>query len=208
MDEADVRGEVYRTLRELGYWPITQTDAYAPFDIAGAKRLMAAITKQVSPNTRGMVHALSALIDKAQFKPPLGRPDILVLDPLGPSQVIEVKTLNLAQVKAFAFSRIETNQRRWLDSWQSAGGQGYLALGVIGIDKRPLWIVPWPVWKTTEELITPYQQSIPFSAGKGYRTELQAGLDLLRLMGDYLCQKQGNHWTLPDGHALHRSTPG
>jgi hypothetical protein len=209
MEEANIRGEVSHMLREMGYWPITQTDAYAPFDIAGAKRLLAALASKVGPHIKPLVFQLGNILDNAQFKPPLGRPDILVLDPLGPSRVVEVKALNLKQSTSFAFKAIEDNQRKWLDNWQEARGHGFIALGTIVPrgKHRHLWIVPWSMWKQIEAQITPYQQSIPFSAGKGYRTELQAGLDLLRLMGDYACQRQNGHWVLPSEHALHRSTP-
>jgi len=64
MNERTVRQDSYRLFRELGLWPITQTDA------------------QVCPRCGTII------------KPPKGRPDILVLNPTGPGLVCEVKAVH------------------------------------------------------------------------------------------------------------------
>jgi hypothetical protein len=179
MKEADIREEVYNLLRRLWYWPITQTDLNAPFDISAVNHLVGMLIgmTKTSPKTQAVVFQLKAVLDKAVARPPKGRPDILVLYPTryGTSIVVEVKTLNLTQKKSFAFTKIDNNQRVWLDRWDTDSGLGYLALGTVGVPRgeRKLWLIPWGAWMKIEGCVKKYQQSIPYKAGPGFKKELQ-----------------------------------
>lgn len=174
MKEADIRREVYHMLHtDLGLWPITQTDAVP------------------CPKC----HALS--------KPPIGRPDILVLNPTGRSAVIEVKALNLEQQKSFAFSNVTPEQRVWLDRWADDDGPGYLAIGTVGVRPRRLWIVDWIYWQEVEDSVGEIQNSLPYIAGKGFRKELQEmGQDMDRLLSNHELIRKAGGWVLPPDHSL------
>lgn len=116
MKEIDIRQKTYHWLRELGYWPITQTDA--------------------------------AVCPKCHFliRPPIGRPDILVLSPTGRSIVVECKFWGDTTV-AFPKSSVSEEQIAWLDKWQAVGGRGYIALGVRIDRPARIYLFPWPAWK-------------------------------------------------------------
>ena len=176
MKETDVRRKVFRMLRLLGYWPITQTDA------------------TICPRCRTKV------------KPPIGRPDILVLNPTGRTVVVEVKVLRRNDA-SFPFDRITPEQHKWLDKWEADGGLGYVGLGAI----RPhnskdylehLWLVDWSRWKEVEGLVSPIQDSIPFVAGKGMRRELQDNhYDLVTMLGRWGLARDNGDWHLPERHS-------
>ena len=165
MNEADVRQMVFRAAREAGFWPVTQTDA----------------------SRCGKCGNL--------LRPPVGRPDILLLNPRGPGAVIEVKTLRPSET-SFPFSRIEDSQRRWLSLWQNDGGESYIALGIIQQHGQRqmldhLYLVPWERWLTLEKAIEPIQSSVPLEAGKGMKRELQEGkLDLVHLLSDLEMERE------------------
>jgi len=170
MDERAVRQKIFRIARSIGYAPITQTDA----------------TK--CPRCGGLT------------KPPIGRPDILLLHPHQASRVIEVKVMHPDDT-SFSFTNIDDKQHRWLDWWKNEmGGMGYLGLGII----RPhgqrefldyLYLIDWERWTEVEVMVSEYQQSIPLHAGKGYRKELQEqNLDILSLFGSYRWMKENGGW--------------
>lgn len=174
MDERTVRQKLFRLFhRDLGLVPITQTDAQK---CSHCGRLT---------------------------KPPIGRPDILILNTCGPSYVVEVKTLRASET-SFSMNNIDDQQRKWLDFWEEMQGAGFIGLGII----RPhgqreflehLYLVPWDSWKQIEKQIAPYQSSIPYRAGKGFRRELQdEQLDLLNLCRPFELNRQDGRWHLPD----------
>lgn len=198
MKETDVRQEVYRLFRSLGYWPITQTDLNAPFPVALVNKLLGKLIRLTRPypHILKVVLALKKVLDKATPRPPIGRPDILVMNPRGRSCVCEVKVLP-QNSKSFAFSRISEKQRKWLTSWQEDGGIGFIALGTLVPRKRRLWLVEWTAWRQLESLISPYQQSVPLVAGKGMRRELQDNhLDLDSLLREWELIKVNGGWKL------------
>jgi len=119
-----------------------------------------------------------------------GRPDLVVMNPLGPGFYMEVKIINVAKETAFHFDKISAGQRRWLSMWEDVRTDGsWLGLGVIGTRPRKMYVIPWSTWLSIEELLTPFQNSLPYSAGPGYRVELQTmGLDF-RLLTPFLCTK-------------------
>ena len=170
MKEAQVRQEVYRLARVLGYEPITQTDlAKCP--------------------TCGTMH-----------HPPKGRPDILWLSAVGPDRVSEVKVMRQRE-KSFPFKRIESDQRNWLNWWRGKGGIGYLALGTLIPRHRKLWLVEWGAWLEIEKLIRPYQNSIPLTAGKGVKRELQdQKLDMTTLLSPWELRRVTGGWRVPVDH--------
>ena len=112
MKEADIRREVYRSLREMGYWPITQTDLFV-CSRCGARN-----------------------------HPPVGRPDILVLNPSGLSFVVEVKVIPRDR-KGWPTSLLRPEQREWLERWVLDGGLAFVAIGELIPRKRRLWFIPF-----------------------------------------------------------------
>ncbi len=170
MKEIDVRQKIIRLLKALSEVPITQTDATR------------------CPNCGSLV------------KPKIGRPDILGT----PGFVIEVKVLS-ARETSFPFSRISEQQRRWLDFWSiEREFPGFLGLGVI----RPhgereflehLYLVPWRDWLEMESVVEQHQSSIPYIAGKGYKTALQEqSLDIVTMLLEYELHRESKKWIVPD----------
>lgn len=174
MKETNIRREVYRMLhKDLGLWPITQTDALP------------------CPKC----HTLS--------KPPMGRPDILVLNTHAPSAVIEVKVLNLLQQKSFAFNSVTPQQSTWLTRWTDADGLGYLAIGTVGVRPRRLWIIDWWRWQDIKINVTEVQDSLPYIAGKGFSKHLQEfEWDMDRLLRKHELERKTGGWVLPPWHSL------
>lgn len=210
MKEADIRREVYHMLhKDLGLWPITQTDLNAPFDIATVRRLLVTLIGMTKKylHIQGVVFALKAVLDKAVARPPKGRPDILVLNTHGVSAVIEVKALNLLQQRSFAFNSVTPEQHKWLDWWAADLGLGYLAIGTVGIRPRRLWLVDWRCWQTVTRQVGEIQDSLPYIAGKGFRKELQElGWDMDRLLEQFELTRKTGGWVLPPDHSLLRLT--
>lgn len=150
MKEKDIRLKINHLLRELGYWPITQTDA-------------------IKCSKCGTL-----------FYPKKGRPDMLCLHPSAPSIVVETKALGVqtSQVGSLSFSHITDEQREWLDRWALDGGLGLIGVGVI--DKSGsrdkllnLYLVPWQTWLAWEERVEPHQKSWPYTQYKGMRKALR-----------------------------------
>ena len=170
MNERDVRQKLFRIARSVGYAPITQTDAAR------------------CPRCHSLV------------KPPIGRPDILLLHPHQASRVVEVKVMHSGDT-SFSFDNIDDAQRKWLNWWKDdMNGLGYIGLGVIRAHgKRDfldyLYLVDWERWKQVEDMVTPYQSSVPLKAGKGYKKELQEkNLDILSLFGDHRWMRENGEW--------------
>ena len=172
MNEVAVRQAVFRAARGAGYWPITQTDA-------------------------SVCERCGNLL-----RPPIGRPDILLLHPINGSAVVEVKTVRPTET-AFAFANIDDGQRRWLSRWSEDGGIGYIALGAIRQHGQRqmlehLWLVPWERWLMLEKAVEPVQSSVPLEAGKGMRRELQEGeLDLVHLLADLELERENGDYRWP-----------
>lgn len=136
MKENKVRQEIYRLLRDLGYWPVRGRDTI------------------VCSQCGNHMH------------PPIGRPDILVLAPKGINSVVEVKVVNAEKEKAFALEQIRPEQRSWMNAWMEAGGDGYLAIGTVNVRPRRLWVIPWAGWVLIEHnLIEIGKKSIPIDIG-------------------------------------------
>lgn len=210
MKEADVRREVFRLLRkDLGLWPITQTDLNAPFDISKVQKLLATLIGMTKrwPHVQRVVFALKAVLDKAVARPPKGRPDILVLNTHGVSAVVEVKALNLKRLRSFAFDNVTPEQHRWLDRWTDDNGLGYLAIGTVGVRPRRLWIVDWSFWREIQDAVSEIQSSLPYIAGKGFSKILQLRCwDMDRLLSNYELERKTGGWVLPPNHSLLRLT--
>lgn len=177
MKEADVRRKVYRLFRELGYWPITQTDA----------------TVCPKCGTRSV--------------PPIGRPDILALHPRARPIVVEVKSLRRTETSfPFSRITPEQRQwlDRWQEAGglgylalgvlRCRGARTYLDY---------LYLVDWAGWKEIEGLVSPIQASIPLEASKGTRRELQEWhFDILTLLNHWdLHNRMTGRWQLPVGHS-------
>lgn len=177
MDEAYVRREIYHMLHtQYSYYPITQTDALP------------------CPKC----HTLS--------KPPVGRPDIIVLNPTGRTVVVEVKAL---RGKSFSMDQIEEKQHKWLDRWANDSGYGYIAIGTMIPRHRRLWIIDWDFYREVEDLISPIQRTIPLVAGKGYRREMQDNhLDFKHLFPDWEMTRITGSWEFPTNHTIRRIDEG
>ncbi|NIV32718.1 MAG: hypothetical protein GWN58_25720 [Anaerolineae bacterium] len=176
MNEADVRRKVYRLLRELGYWPITQTDA----------------TVCPKCGTRSI--------------PPIGRPDILVLHPTQRSVVVEVKSLRRTETSfPFKRVTPEQRQwlDRWEEAGGLGYlAVGVLRPHKTKTYLDHLYLVDWTAWKEAEGLVSPIQGSIPLEAGKGTRRVLQEKhLDILNLLRHWALHSEDGRWQLPKGHS-------
>ena len=133
MEESDVRHDIYIALQKYGYWPVHGRDVI------------------ICPRCNNRLY------------PKLGRPDLLILDPLDCTKVCEVKAIYLDRELSFAFSKIEPEQRRWLDAWVSVHGEAYLGIGTIE-PKRSIWVIPWEDYRVTEDrLIAEGYTNIPVS---------------------------------------------
>lgn len=210
MNEANVRRKVYRLCKQHGYWPITQTDLYAPFNKALADKFIGMLigwTKKF-PAISASVFGLKGVLDKATAKPPKGRPDILVMHPTGLSVVIEVKALHAGET-SFPLDRIEDKQRKWLTRWADDGGRGYIALGVIRKHGsrdflEHLYIVDWLRWCEVELETHKVQKSIPYISGPGFAKAFQdINHDILHLFETFEWYKDKGEWHATDGaHSL------
>jgi hypothetical protein len=117
---------------------------------------------------------------------PSGRPDLICVNPFGPSCMIEVKHLDLHQKLSFPFADINPSQREWLSKYDEVSGRAFLGLGISGIRPREIYLVPWADWLDGEEKVVPHQDSIPFIAGPGFSKALQSSkLDINTLFSPY-----------------------
>lgn len=175
MQEKKVRQEVYRLLRNLGYWPVRGRDTI--------------VCKQCG----------------SRMHPPIGRPDILVLAPLGKNSVVEVKVVNAEREKAFALDKIRPEQRAWMNAWDEDGGKGYLAIGTVNVRPRRLWVVPWSRWRYVEDVTTAmHRKSIPVDL-ETYSRLPDSVLDIAETLEDYEMEWIEGQWWLPEEHELRRN---
>lgn len=141
MNEVNVRRRIGRSLRRRGYVDITNTDA-------------------VKCGRCGNL-----------YYPEKGRPDMLVLHPIGRSVVVEVKALK--NVNCFPMNRISPEQRDWLSNkWLAIGGLGYIGMGIImthGEQERldDLYLVEWSAWLELEARLEGILQCVPYDAERG-----------------------------------------
>ena len=175
MKEKQVRQKVFRLLKALGYWPITQMDT-AICGRCGAK-----------------------------IKPPIGRPDIIVPHPEKRSIVVEVKALRRNETSfSFSNITLEQRKwlKAWgeagglgyiaLGVIRPAGKRDVL---------EHLYLVDWLSWWHMEFLVSPIQASVPLFAGKGTRKELQADhLDIVTLLAPWELSRHQGGWDLPPNH--------
>jgi hypothetical protein len=186
MNEGDVRLEVYHSLQGYGYWPLHGRDAIL------CPRCGAKILPQVA-----------------------GRPDLLVLDPIGKTLVCEVKIVDLDKALSFAFTQVEDDQRRWLNAWTQHSGYGYLAIGTVNERPRRLWVIPWTFWSALEaDLIDGGFGSIPVDLSLYKRVSRAVPTtDLVACNSEYGMKWvvgtkvkdekfTGSHWEFPEWHEI------
>lgn len=161
-------------LRGMGYWPLRGRDTV------------------VCPKCGNQLH------------PPIGRPDLIVLVPMGIGRVIEAKVVDISKAKSFAFSSIRDEQNSWLDAYMKVGGLGYLAIGTVGHRPRRLWIIDWEDWRTRTSEIE--SESIPVDASY-YERPGRASLTISNLFPEHELVKNASVWQFVSGdHSLLRQT--
>lgn len=102
-----------------------------------------------------------------------GRPDLVVMNPKGPGYYIEVKAFSPEKKKSFPFSDITDGQRQWLTIWEEQRPHGsWLAIGAYWT-RHEIYLIPWLYWQAIEDVVSRYQNSLPYKVGPGYLTELQ-----------------------------------
>jgi hypothetical protein len=85
-----------------------------------------------------------------------GRPDLIGVNPVGPSIYVEVKHTANTQNDYFDPRLISYGQRRWLDWWvYTRQGPGFLAIGTLRMPRR-LWIIPWNAFVPIEKELASY----------------------------------------------------
>lgn len=217
MNEAQVRAEVFNLLERLYYWPITQTDARTPMskEVWG---LLYALEQQ-APDQKSLIGALRGALSRVNT-PPIGRPDILVLNPVGPSIVVECKVFDKPRNNDWSACSFDTNsvtpeQRWWMTMWEADRGKAYLALGTVhgrpnsAKEPRLLWLIPWHTYLDLEERVWERGvKTIPLAEYKGMRMALRdAGLWATCMFAGYDLQWNGGCWHLPNGHPAWMSLP-
>lgn len=126
-----------------------------------------------------------------------GRPDLVVMNPRGPGFYVEVKVHRANKNTSFSFTEISEGQRRWLSEWEKVrSGGSYLALGVVGIRPRRGYLIPWPMWLYVEELITPFQNSLPHEVRPGMLKEVQERHLDFRLIKDWELRRVSGGWEI------------
>lgn len=224
MKESKIRTEVAHLLRRLWFWPISQTDL-RPVLSKEARVMLNQVVSGLGVR-KGTLHGralqLRGALQKSVSQPPRGRPDILCLNPRGPSMVVEVKSFPLPRkgqgwaATSFPFSEISQAQRRWLDVWQSEmkepssnWGGAFLALGtrhgrVNSKDKpRMLWLISWLAWKAMESQLAPYQNSLPLDLKPHLALAIQnRNLTACGLFGLWRCRWSKGCWHLENTHPL------
>lgn len=129
--EAQIRRKIYKAFKLGGYWPTRGRDA------------------TVCPRCG------------TRILPPIGRPDLLILHPVKPARVAEVKAV---RGTSFPFSEISPEQRSWLTAWTDAGGTAYLVIGKLVSRKYIVYVVPWKAWldmeKSSDRLSIPFDRNL------------------------------------------------
>jgi hypothetical protein len=160
--------------------------------------------------------------------PPKGKPDTLCISPNKFGFVCEEKMYgkptgpNWDNVPAFPFSRIEPQQRRWMDWWDTWAdedpytglkrGGAYIGLGTrhgtAGSISNPrmAWVVPWERWKWMENILKTGagQESLPLAVRKGMnKTVQERGYDAISMLSHWeLLWETGIGWRFGDNHPL------
>ena len=191
MHEKEIRQEVQRLMRSLGFW-----DYHPPDDtpVATPAQIQKIITTFKLPaNAHGIIYNIFSPPEFRREKISMSRPDVFGLNPFARTVVIEVKAIEpKVRVEPWLDPKaISDGQRDWLDRWcYDAGGLGFLAVGTLQ-DPRRLWIVPWKEWVIMEkQLATKAGDILKFKIGIG------------DLYVDYECKKITGGWALPLFHPL------
>jgi len=178
--EIDVRQKTYRLCRQLGYWPITQTDT------------------SICPKCH------------TKIKPPISRPDIFVMHPTSRSVVIEVKALHAGETSFPFSRIDDGQRRwldRWAaDGGLGFIALGVIRQHGQRQHLEHLYITPWEYWLGIEHLVGSVQESIPYQAGPGYSVILQEGKwDIVNLLEPYCWYKENKEWIAIDrNHSLYQ----
>ena len=174
VDEAHVRRELYQMWRINWYWPIRMRDAV------------------VCPKCR------------TRILPDVGRPDILIINPVGRTRVCEVKVVSIDRRNSFTFDQVTDEQHKWLDNYLADNGLGYLAIGTVGERPRSLWLIDWGLWtqietRTKEEydvgFIPVYRDGITRIAMREDEWSIENLCSHCRLT------RSSGLWHLPRGHS-------
>lgn len=188
MNEADVRREVYHSLQGYGYWPLHGRDAI------------------ICPHCGWKVTPAVA-----------GRPDLLILDPVSCTKVMEVKVVDISKSLSFAFSQLEPDQRRWIEAWYQHEGLAYLTIGTINESPRRIWVIPWVVWRSVESIeqeqeghtcmpvdLSLYKKIPDKTMVVSLESEAFRPFKLVRVLGKKIEGEKfsGPHWEFPEDHSL------
>ena len=144
---------------------------------------------------------------KGDFTP--GRADLMVVKN-GYGCYIEIKSGKTG----FLFSHYEPHQRQWAETYAlpipyQTPVWIWLFLGTDPPNRNPeryvprkAWLVPYFAFLEVEQMIAPYQATLPYRVKKGLRKELQEGsLDACTLFRDYELQWNGGGvWMCPESH--------
>lgn len=141
------------------------------------------------------------------FHPPdgafknIGRPDIISVNPIGVSFVVEVKSLyDLKRKEPWIYvSEISDAQRRWMDRFTNRGGKAFIAFGTLTPGERKLWIIPWLYYLYDFEL------------KQKFAKDIQINVSILNsLFSEYECEWTiikdksfpNSPWSLKSSHPL------
>lgn len=198
MKESQIRTEIKRLLERLGFWPITQTDAFKCENCGHVSR------------------------------PPKGRPDTLLLHPEKLSIVCEYKMFGWPGKSGYASASLDTSkitepQRVWLHTWNDryAGwwGGSWLGLGTRHgragalYEPRRAWLVPWDKFCELETAFvdTTSLHSIPLLSYAGMKQGALIYRHMLWACNMFkpweLRWKQGSWW-FKDDHPLYQAYGG
>ena len=174
MNEKAVRGEVFRLMRRMWFWPITQTD------VTRCPHGHLAYPKKGRPDIFGLN--------------PTGRTIIVEVKILNLSKDKSFAFSNIEDEQRKWLSRW-TEDGGW--AYLALGTIGTKR------GQRQLWLVPWVVWQLTEKIVRKHQDSIPYIAGKGFKKEMQDDkIDILHLFPLFEAEWKDSRWSLLDQHEL------
>lgn len=139
-----------------------------------------------------------------------GRPDILAVSSTGRGVQVEVKTGDTGFDYA-AWHRTRPKQVLWWSNW-AAEGHLWVALSMgtgrtNSQDPRRMYLMPFWIFLHGETMVSPFQSTLPYRAGKGYSLELQErGIDAERLFAGHELTWQGtkDKWGLPQEHPFYQ----
>lgn len=140
-----------KSLQVLGTWPYhppDDTPIATPEQISKILKLFRADNK--------MFGAIRNILQPPQWRREtvaLSRPDVYLLNPAGPTIIIEVKAMSDPKKVAPSIhpSEISDGQRQWLDNWTYiSAGLGFLGVGTVSGKPRRFWLIPWEEWVDLE----------------------------------------------------------